>query len=323
MCTCIHSISKHSYFGRNMDLDEDIPFEVILLSTKFPFIFKKEKAIKEHYAIIGVGVVIDSYPLLCDGMNEHGLAIAGLNFVGNAKYHKIDKTKKNYTPYEMMLLVLGTCKNVKEVKQLFKKINIINISLNKNTKLSSLHYMCSDKKESIVIEIEESGIHLYDNPYHVLTNNPPFPLQTLRMQDYLHLSNEMLKNNLFPNLHVTPYSRGLDALSLPGDYSSTSRFIKAAFATHYISQATEEEDNGLNLFYCLSQVSMPKGVVKTDKGYEYTRYSTCMDQHNKTLYFKTYHNPNIIQVSMHDDTLKQKDIITYPLDNNYTPKCMN
>lgn len=32
--------------------------------------------------------VIEDYPLFYDGMNEKGLAIAGLNFVGNAVYKK-------------------------------------------------------------------------------------------------------------------------------------------------------------------------------------------------------------------------------------------
>jgi choloylglycine hydrolase len=42
----------------------------------------------DHYAMVGVATVIDNYPLYYDAANEHGLCIAGLNFPGNACYHK-------------------------------------------------------------------------------------------------------------------------------------------------------------------------------------------------------------------------------------------
>ncbi len=39
-----------------------------------------------HYAIIGMAHVTDNYPLFYEAVNESGLGIAGLNFVGNASY---------------------------------------------------------------------------------------------------------------------------------------------------------------------------------------------------------------------------------------------
>ena len=41
---------------------------------------------KNHYAIIGMAHVAEDYPLYYDAMNEKGVAMAGLNFVGNAVY---------------------------------------------------------------------------------------------------------------------------------------------------------------------------------------------------------------------------------------------
>ena len=39
-----------------------------------------------HYAIIGMAYVQNDYPLYYDAINEKGLGVAGLNFVGNAVY---------------------------------------------------------------------------------------------------------------------------------------------------------------------------------------------------------------------------------------------
>ena len=38
-----------------------------------------------HYAIIGMAHVAGDYPLYYDAINEKGLGMAGLNFVGNAE----------------------------------------------------------------------------------------------------------------------------------------------------------------------------------------------------------------------------------------------
>lgn len=321
MCTCIHLNSSHSYFGRNMDLDYDLDFKVILLSSSYPLTFKKEKPILNHYKIISIGVLVDNYPLICDGMNEKGLAIAGLNYPNNATYFKVNRKKRNYTPYEMVLLVLATCKNVSEVKKLFKDINIINIGFNKDTKLTPLHYMVSDKKESIVIEPDKDGIKVYDNPYNVLTNNPPFPLQENRLIDFLHLNNEPFKNDLLNDMTISPYSLGLGAISLPGDYSSVSRFVKSIFVKKYIID--DKKDNGLDLLRCLSQVSMLNGVVKTSIGYEYTRYSSCYDADKLKLYFTTYDNPNIQEVSLKDKKLLTSKLVSYPLPSAFTTTKLN
>lgn len=40
---------------------------------------------KRHYAILGMAHVAEGYPLYYDAINEKGLGMAGLNFVGNAR----------------------------------------------------------------------------------------------------------------------------------------------------------------------------------------------------------------------------------------------
>lgn len=39
--------------------------------------------------MIGMAYVADDYPLYYDAVNEKGLGMAGLNFVGNAKYQDV------------------------------------------------------------------------------------------------------------------------------------------------------------------------------------------------------------------------------------------
>ena len=318
MCTCIHLTNKSkSYFGRNLDLDYDLNQSVLVTPRNFTIKFKKENAIEKHFAFIGAGVVINNFPLYADAINEKGLGIATLNFRNSAIYYKEDKAKKNYAPYELIPLLLATCKNIKEVKRLLETINIIDIDFNKETPNQPSHYMISDTKESIVLETTKDGMKIYDNPYGVLTNNPPFPYQEYNVQNYLHLTNLEISNKLLPKSEFIPYSFGLDAYSLPGDYSSTSRFIKALFVKNYTQLDEDERENVLGFLNVLSQVSMPKGSVKTPKGYEYTRYSTCYDQREGRMYYKTYENPNISVVNMHEEYMNAKEIIVLPFQKDF------
>ena len=49
---------------------------------------------------------------------------------------------------------------------------------------AQLHWMIADKNDCIVVEAMEDGLHVYDNPVGVLTNNPPFPLQLFALNNY-------------------------------------------------------------------------------------------------------------------------------------------
>ena len=95
MCTAATYKTKDFYFGRNLDYDFSYNNEITIAPRNFQFDFKEMNSIKSHYAIIGMAFVVDDYPLYYDGINEKGLGIAGLNFVGNANYKEKVSDKDN------------------------------------------------------------------------------------------------------------------------------------------------------------------------------------------------------------------------------------
>ena len=56
-------------------------------------------------------------------------------------------------------------------------INIVNTPFSEQLPLAQLHWIVADENESITVESMSDGLHIYDNPVGVLTNNPPFPQQ--------------------------------------------------------------------------------------------------------------------------------------------------
>lgn len=280
-----------------MDIHYSFNEKIIIVPRNYQINFKVEKSLNKHYLIYGSGTSINNYPLLCDGANEKGLAFAGLNFLGNAKYYSYKKGKSNYTPYELVLYLLGTCTNVDEVKMKLKDINILNVAFSEKIPLASLHFMISDLNKSIVIETTKEGMKIYDNPYNVLTNNPDFSFHKNNIYNYMHLSiNDPI--NQFKEVELVPISFNQGLIGLPGDYSSVSRFIKAFVIKNYISLFDEENKMINQFFYVLDSVLMPKGLVKVNDEYEYTRYSICYNLNDQLIYYKTYDKRKIKSINI-------------------------
>lgn len=92
-----------------------------------------------------------------------------------------------------------------------------------------MHWIISDRNESLTVESTNDGLKVYDNPVGVLTNNPPFDIQMFMLNNYMSLSPKQPENNFGKSAELTTYSRGMGAIGLPGDLSSASRFAKVAF----------------------------------------------------------------------------------------------
>lgn len=311
MCTAIsHSGKSGHYFGRNLDLEFCYRESVTVMPRSFPLKFRCGFTLQHHYAMIGMATVAAGYPLFYDATNERGLSLAGLNFPGNAAYRAKACAKDNIAPFELIPWILGRCASVQEALQLLRRINIWNLPFSREFPLTPLHWLLADEKESIVIEQIADGLHLYQNPIGVLTNNPPFPCQMNRLADFAHLSNKQ-PSNRFDSQQIKPYSNGMGGIGLPGDYSSPSRFAKAAFVKfHSDSQANDVPE----FFHILSSVAMPRGsILIRDEQYEITQYSSCCDTQRGIYYYTTYENSRISAVDMHKCPIHNRQLVTYPL----------
>ncbi len=188
MCTAVTYKTKDFYFGRTLDYDFSYAEEVTVTPRNFPLPFKNTAAMKTHYAIIGMAFVPDNYPLYYDAVNEKGLCMAGLNFVGNAYYGKAEKGKINLAQYEFIPYILGKCASVKEALKELEKINLIAVEYAKGMPAAQLHWIIADKDKAITAEFVKEGLKIYDNPMGVLTNNPPFDGQVFNLNNYMRLS---------------------------------------------------------------------------------------------------------------------------------------
>lgn len=314
MCTAATYKTKDFYFGRTLDYEFSYGDEVTITPRNYSFQFRNMGTIASHYAIIGMAYVAEDYPLYYDAMNEKGLAIAGLNFVGNAYYREKVDGKDNICQFELIPWILCQCQNVEEAKKLIEKINITNMPFNDQLPLAELHWIIADSKNAITVEAVKEGIKIYDNPVGVLTNNPSFDKQLFALNNYRHLSPKTPENTFSKELNLDTYSRGMGAIGLPGDLSSQSRFIRVAYVKMNSLSKEDEMNSVSQFFHILNSVDQQRGCcyLENDK-YEITIYTSCCNVDKGIYYYTTYNNHQITAVDMHKENLDTENLIRYPL----------
>lgn len=216
MCTAATYRTKDFYFGRTLDYDFSYGEEIAVMPRRFPLRFRGAKAMDSHHAMIGMAHMEGEYPLFYDAVNEKGLGMAGLNFVGNAVYGKEVAGRDNVAQFEFIPWILGQCATVEEAKALLAKTNLTDTPFSDRLPVAQLHWLIADRDGAVTVESVKDGLKVYDNPVGVMANNPSFPEQMSQLVNYMHLSPREPENLFSDRLSLKPHSRGMGALGLPG-----------------------------------------------------------------------------------------------------------
>ena len=324
MCTAATYKTNDFYFGRTLDYESSYGEEIVIMPRNFRLEFLSEGICEKHYAVIGTAHIAGGYPLFYDAVNEKGLCMAGLNFVGNAHYFKNKNGKSNIAQYEFIPWILGNCTSTDEAKELISNINITDTPFSEHMPVGQLHWIIADKNSAITVESVSDGIKVYDNPLGVLTNNPPFDEQMFRLNDYMHLSSRQPKNTFSDKLKLKAYSRGMGAIGLPGDLSSQSRFVRVAFVKANSVSGKGETESVSQFFHILGSVDQPRGCCEVADGkYEITIYTSCCNADKGIYYYTTYDNHRISAVDMRKESLDGNELISYPMITEEKINCQN
>ena len=313
MCTAISHTTRDHYFGRNLDLEYALDESVTIAPRRFPFAFRRMPAMKSHLAMIGVATTVDGYPLYYDATNEAGLSMAGLNFPDNAHYPPEAAEQDNVSPFEFIPYILGQCATTAQARMLLSRLNLAALPFSDALPLAPLHWLIADRCKAIVVEPMADGLHIHDNPVGVLTNNPPFPYHLTNLSNYRALCADTPENRFDPALDLPAYSRGMGGLGLPGDLSSSSRFVRAAFMKAHSLCGDGEHESVTQFFHILSSVRHIRGAVMVEDKPEITVYSSCCNTDKGIYYYTTYENSQITAVDMHKEDLSGTSLTSYPL----------
>ena len=313
MCTSASFNSADHYFGRNLDYEFSYNETVTVTPRNYPLALRMADTIQTHYAMIGMAFVQQNYPLYYDATNEKGLSVAGLNFPQFAHYAPPAADKINVAPFEFIPWILAQCATVQQARELLRNVNIAAINFSEQLPASPLHWHIADKTQSIVVESTVNGLAVYDNPVNVMTNSPTFDFHLLNLSHYMGATRQIANNRFAPNIDITAYSRGAGGFGLPGDLSSASRFVRAAFVLNNSVCDGDEASSVAQFFHILGSVAQQKGACSVEHGYEYTIYSSCCNTDKGIYYYTTYNNQQITAVNMHKTDLDGTQLTSYPL----------
>lgn len=313
MCTGVrlNDTQGNMYFGRNLDWTTGYGERVVITPRgyKYKSAFLGEMA--NSPAIIGMAIVEKNVPLYFDCANEHGLAIAGLNFPGYARYEEAPVDGKiNVSAYEFPLWVALNFKTVDEVKKTLPEVAIVSKPISEKYPVSWLHWLIGDSKKSLVVEYTDRGMEIFENELGVLTNQPGFSWHKENLRNYMNLFPLMPTGVKWNDAVLEPFGSGSLMRGLPGGFYSTDRFVRAAyFNTHYPAQ-TDETANVSRLFHTLSGVAMIDGAAAmADGSFEKTIYTSGYSTLTQTYYYNTYEDPAIKSVSLKNQELNTSDLI--------------
>ena len=314
MCTAATYRTDDFYMGRTLDYEFSYGEEITVMPRNFPLSFRHGGGTDRHYAIIGMAHVADGYPMYYDAVNEKGLGMAGLNFAASARYSEPEDGKQNVAQFEFIPWVLSQFASLGQARSAIEKINLVGTTYDSRYPAAKMHWIIADKSGAITVEPTEGGLKIYDNAPGVLTNEPPFDMQLFNLNNYMRLSPKQPENSFSDALNLGTYSRGMGGLGLPGDLSSMSRFVRAAFTKlNSLSGSGEAESVG-QFFHILGSVEQVRGCceVAQDK-YEITIYTSCFNADKGVYYYTTYNNRRITAVDMHRENLDSDSLARYPM----------
>ena len=302
MCTSIALVGENFCFGRTLDLDRDFGDGVVITPRNYVLSLRCGDVITRHHGFMGKATVVNGFPLYADGMNEHGVCIAALDFKGNAYYPKAPASgKRGIAPFEVIPYVLALSKSLADARRVLESISIVDLPFSDVIPSSALHWHIADKSGSLVIESVADGLRIYENEYNVLANNPPFPFHRDNYTLYLNATNE-------PASDGRVFCNGVMGHGIPGDYTSPSRFVRAAWLVRY-ARCNEGEETAA-LYSILGAVAPPRGcVIREDGGEHFTQHTCVMCPKDLSYTYKRGNCTEILHTYIKKESLDGETLI--------------
>jgi choloylglycine hydrolase len=265
-----------------------------------------------------MGVLYDGKtPHMLDGVNEHGLCGVCNEYTGYAHCAGPAPGKVSVAPSLAVLYILGSCKSLDEVEEAFmRRASLVADVSPAISEVPQLHYMFTDAHGGcIIIEPEESGTKMYRDTVGVMANTPPYPWQETNLRNYLGLlRRERIEPAIIAGKEFAPNSGNSNLLGLPGDFTSPSRFLRAAYLRE-LALPPKDEEAGITLAtHILGSLSAVQGwgAPSPEGARIYTVYTAIMCAGSRTYYYSHHADRRLVRASLADLPPEATAPIHYP-----------
>jgi choloylglycine hydrolase len=321
-------------YGRTMEFGQPLGSEAVLIQRGTPLRGNGPNggvgnglAWNSRYAVVGLNA-LGLKDVLPDGMNEKGLAGGLLYFSGYAQFQSVPpgQAKRSINSAQLLTYVLTNFATIEEVKRGLPQVLVNGASIKAFGGPLPIHMTLHDRSgKSLSVEYIKGELTMMDNPTGTYTNDPPFPYHLAAAGNYANLSAMPPAELNVNGLKLPPTSTGGGLNGLPGDFLSTSRFIRALTLSRFAPTNLTTQQQVGTAFRILGQFDLPPGSVLLPPGgafggagssttYEITEWSVVADQKNLVYYIQTYENPGLRSLDFKQLPLDGAAIKVMPLD---------
>lgn len=265
-----------------------------------------------------VGLAVEQKEFVAEGLNEAGLSAGLFYFPRYGQYEAYNAAHKSTSIADLQLvpLLLGQCATVDEVKEMVKKVHVINI----DPRSSTVHWRFTDLSgRQVVLEIVDGTPRFYDNPLGVLTNSPGFEWQLTNLNNYVNLFPGTAPAQQLGEQALASFGAGSGMLGLPGDVTPPSRFVRAAFYQATAPQQDTALETVLQGFQILNNFDIPVGVEfqlgKVPANIpSATQWTSATDMASGIIYFRTMYNSTIRSINLRNIDFAKTRYQAVPMD---------
>ena len=265
-----------------------------------------------------VGLAVEQKEFVAEGLNEAGLSAGLFYFPHYGKYEAFEPNQKATSISDLQLVswILGSCKNIDEVKEAIKKVHIIGIV----PQASTVHWRFADPSgHQVVLEIINEKPTFYENKLGVLTNAPGFEWQMTNLNNYVNLFPGMASPQQLNDIKLSSFGNGSGFLGIPGDITPPSRFVRAAF---YQATAPQQESGlktVLQCFQILNNFDIPIGIEYSPNTNPIdipsaTQWTSATDMTHRIIYYRTMHDSAIRSIDLNKINFARVKYRAIPLD---------
>lgn len=228
----------------------------------------KGLAYEAKYPILAITTPISIYDpnAAMEGLNEAGLSFS-LNMMPSLPL--VDLTESQYPnsiPYASFgEWALASFATIEELKQgVNQDIHFWSEELELlGGQKTPFHFAVYDKTgESIVVEVKDGALIIYDNPTGVMTNGPEFPWHIENLNNYSHMSNIETVHSKIGNLNLRQPDSGIATNTIPSSSTSVGRFIKAFYYSSFANKVDNPDLQLVELGHIMNNFDRPKNITK-------------------------------------------------------------
>ncbi|MBQ4520395.1 MAG: choloylglycine hydrolase family protein [Bacteroidaceae bacterium] len=266
-----------------------------------------------------VGCSVAQKEFIVEGINEAGLAAGLFYFADYGEYAEFDSTLSSKTLADLQVVpwILSQFSTIDEVKAAIGNVRIVSLD---PKVASTVHWRISQPDgRQVVLEILDGGVpHFYENKVGVITNSPGFPWQVTNLNNYVNLYPGDAPTNRLGEVTLKHIGGSSGMLGLPGDFTSPSRFVRAAFLRNTAPQQADAFSTVTLCFHLLNNFDVPIGlehpIGKAPDLPSATQWTTATDLTNRRIYYKTAYNNTIRCIDLNTIDFTRTAYQVHPMD---------